>query len=153
MSAIAFFMQSPRVAVISKFCSYLACQLKGVMFLEYCVLPDKKLYGNRIYWCKYIRDINGVTQRLKATVPDRRVWLPVPACVIVAVRLNKALKDAHGALKGAKQSPRPCGPLLPMTTPREMKHALKMHVPVCLYVLYRIRILWLYHVQYCTIFL
>jgi len=34
------------------------------------------------------------------------------ACVIVAVRLNKAIKDAHGALKGAKQSPRPCGPLL-----------------------------------------
>jgi len=63
------------------------------------------------------------------------------------VRLNKALKDAHGALKGAKQSPRPCGPLLPKTAPREMKHALKMHVPVCLYVLYRIRILWLHHVR------
>ena len=107
MSAIAFFMQSPRVAVISKFCSYLACQLKGVMFLEYCVLPDKKLYGNRLYWCKYIRDINGATQRLKATVPDRRVWLPAHA---LAVRLNNAFK-------GAKQSPRPCGPLLPKTAP------------------------------------
>ena len=32
---------------------------------------------------------------LKATVPDRMVWLPVPACVIAAVRLSKALKDAH----------------------------------------------------------
>jgi len=21
--------------------------------------PDKKLYGNRLYWCIYIRDING----------------------------------------------------------------------------------------------
>ena len=27
---------------------------------------------------------------LKVTVPDRRVWLPTPACVIVAVRLSKA---------------------------------------------------------------
>jgi len=38
-----------------------------------------------------------MTQRnvLKATVPDRIVWLPKPACVIAAVRLNKALKDAH----------------------------------------------------------
>jgi len=99
--------------------------------------------------------MNGVTQRLKATVPDRRVGLPAPACVIVAVRLNKALKNAHGALKGVKQSPRPCGLLLLKIAPWEMKHALKMHVPVCLYVLYRIRVLWLpyHHVQYCTIFL
>ena len=35
------------------------------------------------------------------------VWLPTPACVIVAVRLSKALRLAH---KGAKQSARPCGP-------------------------------------------
>jgi len=102
---------------------------------------------------KYIRDINGARQRLKATVPDGRVWLPALACVIVAVRLRKELKEAHGALKGAKQSPRPCGPLLLKIASREMKHALKMHVPVCLYVLYRIRMLWLYHVQYCTILL
>ena len=67
------------------------------MFLACCVLPDKKLYGNRLCWCKYIRDINGAMQRLKATVPDRKVWLPAHACVIIAVRLNKALKDAHGA--------------------------------------------------------
>jgi len=102
------------------------------MFLACCVLPDKKPYGNRGYWCKYIRDINGATQRLKATVPDRMVWLLAPACVIVAVRLHKALKDAHRALKGVKQSPRPCGPLLLKIAPREVKHALEMHVPVCL---------------------
>jgi len=38
-----------------------------------------------------------MTQRnvLKATVPDRMVWLPKPACVIAAVRLSKALKDAY----------------------------------------------------------
>jgi len=38
-----------------------------------------------------------MTQRnvLKATVPDRMVWLPKPACVIAAVRLSKALRDAH----------------------------------------------------------
>jgi len=74
------------------------------MFLACCVFPDKKPYGNRRYWCKYVRDINGATQRLKAMVPDRRVWLPTPACVIVAVRLHQALKDSHGALKGVKQS-------------------------------------------------
>ena len=45
------------------------------------------------------------------------------------------------ALKGAKQSARPRGPLLLKIAPREMKHALKIHVPVYLYVLYRIRIL------------
>ena len=139
-------MQSPRGALTGKFCSYLACWLTGVLFLACCVLPDKKPHGNRLYWCKYIRDINGATQSLKATVQDRRVWLPAPACVIVAVRLSKALKDAHGALKGAKQSPRQCGPLLLKMAPREMKHELKMHVPVCPYVLYHIRILWLYPV-------
>jgi len=32
---------------------------------------------------------------LKATVPDRMVWLPKHACVIAAVRLSKALKDVH----------------------------------------------------------
>jgi len=38
-----------------------------------------------------------MTQRnvLKATVPDRMVWLPKPARVIAAVRLSNALKDAH----------------------------------------------------------
>ena len=38
-----------------------------------------------------------MTQRnvLKARVPDRMVWLRKPACVIAAVRLSKALKDAH----------------------------------------------------------
>jgi len=38
-----------------------------------------------------------ITQRnvLKATVPDRTIRLPKPACVIAAVRLSKALKDAH----------------------------------------------------------
>jgi len=37
-----------------------------------------------------------MTQRnvLWARVPDRMVWLPAPACVIAAVRLSKALKDA-----------------------------------------------------------
>ena len=32
---------------------------------------------------------------LKATVPDRRVWLPTPAYGIAVVRLGKALEDAH----------------------------------------------------------
>jgi len=38
-----------------------------------------------------------MTQRnvSKATVSDRMVWLPKPACIIAAVRLSKALKDAH----------------------------------------------------------
>jgi len=38
-----------------------------------------------------------MTQRnvLKATVPGQRVWFPKPAFVIAAVRLSKALKDAH----------------------------------------------------------
>ena len=62
-------------------------------------------------------------------------------CVNVAVRLHKALKHAHGTLKRVKQSPRPCGPLLLKIALRDMKHTLKMHVPVCLYILYRIRIL------------
>jgi len=58
-----------------------------------CMLcsPDNKRYGNYLCWCNYIRDISGATQRLKATVPDRRVGLPAPVCVIVAVRLNEAL--------------------------------------------------------------
>jgi len=38
-----------------------------------------------------------MTQRIvsKATVLDRTVWLPKPACVIAAVRLSNALNDAH----------------------------------------------------------
>ena len=53
-------------------------------FLACCVLPEKKIYGNCLYWCKYVRDFNGATQWLKGTVPDRRIWLPTHACVIVA---------------------------------------------------------------------
>jgi len=42
-----------------------------------------------------------MTQRnvSKATVPDRIVWLPKPACVIAAVLLSKALRRT---LKGDK---------------------------------------------------
>jgi len=38
-----------------------------------------------------------MTQRnvLKTTVPDRMVGLPKRACVFAAVRLSKALNDAH----------------------------------------------------------
>ena len=38
-----------------------------------------------------------MTQRnvLKATIPDRMVWLPKPACVIAAMRLSKARKGTH----------------------------------------------------------
>jgi len=64
---------------------------------------------------------------------------PYTACVIVAVRLSKALKEGHS--KGPFNLHVPCGPLLLKIAPREMKHALKIHVLVCLYVLYRIRIL------------
>jgi len=66
-----------------------------VKFLACCVLPDTKLYGDCLYWCKYIRDFDGATQWLKATVPDRRVWLPTPVCVIVAMHISKGPKDAH----------------------------------------------------------
>jgi len=118
-SAIMFFMQSLRGAVIGKLCSYLACQLKGLKFLACCVLPDNKFYGNCFYWCKYVRDFDDAMslnskyqsdRTAKAIVPDRTVWLPKPACVIAAGRLSKALKDAHS--KGAKQCARPCCPLL-----------------------------------------
>ena len=70
-----------------------------------CVLSNKTIYGNCLYWCKgkYIHDFDGATLRLKATVPDRRVWLPTPVCVIVVVRLSKALKDAHS--KGPSNCP------------------------------------------------
>jgi len=43
----------------------------------------------------YVRDFDGAKQRLKAMVPDQRVWLLTPPCVIVAVHWSKALKDAH----------------------------------------------------------
>ena len=42
-----------------------------------------------------LHDFVNATQCLKATVPDRTIWRPKPACVIAAVRLSKALKDAH----------------------------------------------------------
>ena len=38
---------------------------------------------------------------LKATVPDRMVWLPKPACVIAAVRLSKALASGLPNRKSA----------------------------------------------------
>jgi len=44
---------------------------------------------------KYVREFDDATQWLKATVPDRRAWLLTHACVIVAVHLSKAPKDAH----------------------------------------------------------
>ena len=90
-----FFMQSLRGAVMGKFCSYLACWLKGwssvrVVFSQtrnftVIALTDANMYAT------------SMTQRnvSKAAVPDRMVWLPKLACVIAAVRLSKALKDAH----------------------------------------------------------
>jgi len=41
--------------------------------------------------------VTSMAQRniLKATVPDRGVWLHTPACVIFAMGLSKAPKDAH----------------------------------------------------------
>jgi len=58
-----------------------------------------------------------MTQRnvLKAAVPDRMVWLPKPACVIAAVRMSKALK-------GAKQSARPCCQLLQLLLIKNIYH-------------------------------
>jgi len=56
------------------------------------------------------------------------------------------------ALKGTKQSASLYGPLLLKIAPREMKHALKMHVPVCLYILHRIRIMWLYQYSIAQMF-
>jgi len=53
------------------------------------------MYGKWFYWCKYVRDFDDEPNVLKATVPDRMVWLPKTACVIAAVRLSKAVKDAH----------------------------------------------------------
>jgi len=104
-SAIMFIMQSPRGGVIDKFCSYLACQLKGLKLLACCVLPDKTFYGNCFYWYKYVTSlmqwawiasikamVSKSDRTAKAVVPDRTVWLPIPAWVIAAVRLSKALK-------------------------------------------------------------
>ena len=63
---------------------------------------------------------------LKATVPDRMVWLPKPACVIAAVRLSKALKDAHS--KGDKQSARPCCPLQKLLLIKKVNHLNTLHL-------------------------
>ena len=54
-----------------------------------------------------------MTQRnvLKATVPDRMVWLPKPAYVIAAVRLNKALKTS------TQRSQAFCKSVLPASKP------------------------------------
>jgi len=65
-SAITFFMQSSRGAVIGKFCSYRACSLKGVKFFGCCVLPDNKFYGNCLHWCKNVRDYDDATQCFKS---------------------------------------------------------------------------------------
>jgi len=85
-SAITFFNQPPRGAVIGKFFSNLACYLKPMKVLACCFLPEKKLYGNCLHWCKYVRDFDGATQWLKATVPGQSVGLWTPASVIVAAR-------------------------------------------------------------------
>ena len=91
---------------------------------------------------QYIRDINGATQRFKATVPDRRVGLPVPACVIVAVRLNKApIKTRTASVRPA--SPKDC------TSGNETRtQNACASVPIRV-VSYSYAVI----VQYCTIFL
>jgi len=64
-----------------------------------------------------------VAQRnvLKATVPDRMVRLPKPACVIAAVRMSKALKEA-------KQSARPCCPLPKLLLIKTIYHLNTLHL-------------------------
>ena len=78
---------------------------------------------------------------------------------------QSSFKDAHGSLKGAKQPARPCGPLLlkidssspatnsasPSTWGNETRtQTACASVPIRI-VLYSY--MWLYHVQYCTMFL
>jgi len=78
-------MQTPRGAVMGKFS-------KGISFVVFfqtnftvVAFTDANMYTT------------SMTQHniLKSTVPDRIVWLPKPACVFAAVRLSKALQDAH----------------------------------------------------------
>ena len=61
-------------------------------FLACCLLPDKNF--TVIAFSDASMYATSMTQRnvLKATVADRMVWLPTPACVIAAERLSKALK-------------------------------------------------------------
>jgi len=54
--------------------------------------PRQETYSNCLYWWKYVRDINGATQKLKATVLDRRVWtlhLPVLSLLCAWARYLK----------------------------------------------------------------
>ena len=58
------------------------------------------LCGNCLYWCKYVRDVDGATQWSKATVPDRRsdslrlpvlsllcAWILISSCWPTDIRL------------------------------------------------------------------
>ena len=96
-SAITFFVEFPKGAVIGKSCTVvtLLASSRGWSSLRVLFSQTKKLDGSCLYWCKYVCDFDGARQCLKETFPDRKVWLPTRACVIFAVRLSKALKHAH----------------------------------------------------------
>ena len=97
-----FFMKSPRGAVIGKFCSYLAFNSRGWSSLR--VVFSQTRHFTAIAFTDAYMYTTSITQRsvLKAAVPDRMVWLPKPACVIVAVHLSNKCKALQ----------RPCCPLL-----------------------------------------
>jgi len=93
-SAITFSMQSPRGAVIGKFCSYLACQFKGLKFLACCgpccpllkLLLIKKIYHlNTLHL--YPAKTNKVSKTNKERVTEflyHAVQLPTSDCSIFA---------------------------------------------------------------------
>jgi len=116
----------------------------GLDFREFC--PDLMRFFRDFHQIRTFEGAVALPASLPPTPVSDSLCLPVLSLLCVwEMYLKKRIQTSHAFCS-------PHGPLRLKIASREMKHALKMHVPACLYVLYRIRILWLYHIQRCTIF-
>ena len=109
------------------------------------VFSQTRNYGNCIYWCKYSTYATSMAQRKgwkRRFRIDRSDSLHLPVLSLLCTWARR-LKMRKAHLTGPSIL-HVVHPFLLKIAPREMKHAFKLHVPLCLYLLYRICELWLY---------
>jgi len=97
-----------------------------VKFLACCFLPDKKLYGNCFYWCKYVRDFNCATQCFKSAGSGSKDLTPYTCLCYRCCALEQGTK--RRAPKGVKKSARTCGPLLKLLLIKKIYHLNTLHL-------------------------
>jgi len=86
---------------------------------------DKKFYGNCFYWCKHVRDFDDATQCFQSGGSGSYDLTPQTCLCYRCCALEQ---DTRRALKGDKQSARPCCPLLKLLLIKKIYHLNTLHL-------------------------